>query len=85
MRIPCTYCGNRDISEFTYLGDAGPKRPDPNAPDAGELFHEYIYLRDNPAGLHSELWYHANGCRTWLEVTRDTRTHRILSVRKANK
>ncbi len=82
MRIICTYCGSRDISEFSYQGDAVPTRPDPAAPDAAEAFHDYVYLRDNPAGPHRELWYHASGCRSWLEVTRDTRTHEIIDVRK---
>ncbi len=28
----------------------------------------------------AELWYHAFGCRSWLRVTRDTRTHEIFAV-----
>lgn len=77
MRIPCPYCGERDAREFAYLGDATLTRPDPAAPDAEQAFHDYVYLRDNPAGAHQEWWYHANGCRQWLRVTRDTRTHAI--------
>ncbi|HSI41952.1 MAG TPA: sarcosine oxidase subunit delta [Xanthobacteraceae bacterium] len=83
MRIPCPYCGARDAHEFAYLGDAGATRPDPAQPNAEEAFHDYVYLRANPAGLHSELWYHAAGCRRWLEVSRDTRTHAIEAVRFA--
>lgn len=78
MRIPCPFCGSRDAAEFNYLGDAAPKRPDPAEP---ERFFDYVYLRDNPAGPIQELWYHAGGCRMWLEVTRDTRTHDIGAVR----
>ncbi len=77
MRIPCPYCGERDVREFTYLGDATLRRPDPAAPDAERLFFDYVYLRDNPAGPHRELWYHGQGCRSWIEVARDTRDHRI--------
>ncbi|HEY0681310.1 MAG TPA: sarcosine oxidase subunit delta [Steroidobacter sp.] len=77
MRIQCPFCGERESSEFTYLGDASSRRPDPNAP---EQFFEAVYLRDNPAGRHTELWYHGFGCRSWLRVTRDTRTHEISSV-----
>jgi len=80
MRIPCPYCGSRDAHEFAFLGDATPTRPDPAAPDAAEAFHDYVYLRDNLEGPHRELWYHANGCRRWLVVTRDTRTHEILGA-----
>ena len=77
MRIPCPYCGSRDLSEFVYHGDAVPKRPDPTEENAPELFYRYVYLRENPAGPIREFWYHANGCRSWLIVTRDTRTHVI--------
>ena len=78
MRIHCPFCGERDLGEFSYLGDA-QARPDPSAPEAARLFFEAVYLRDNPAGPHEELWYHAQGCRGWLRVTRDTRTHAMIS------
>jgi heterotetrameric sarcosine oxidase delta subunit len=68
------------LSEFTYLGAAACTCPDPNAPQAETAFYEAVYLRDNPAGPHEELWYHASGCRSWLRLTRNTRTHEILSV-----
>ena len=79
MRIPCPFCGNRDLSEFAYLGDAAFRRPSAIAQGAEQRFVDAVYLRDNPAGLHSELWYHTFGCRSWLRVTRDTRTHEILA------
>jgi len=84
MRIKCPYCGERDAQEFTYRGDAAPQRPDPEAPEAAAAFYEYVYIRDNPAGPLSELWYHRAGCRAWLVVERDTRTHAILSVADAS-
>lgn len=83
MRIPCPFCGERDAHEFAYLGDAQATRPDPAAPQAQARFFEAVYLRDNPAGPHEELWYHTSGCRSWLRVTRDTLTHDILRVQFA--
>ena len=83
MRIACPHCGVRGVDEFSYLGDATLKRPDPEAPDAEARFVDYVYLRDNPAGAHRELWQHASGCQSWLVVTRDTRTHAISSVEAA--
>ena len=80
MLIPCPYCGARDAHEFTCRGDAAQSRPDPTAPDAMDLFHDYVYLRDNPAGDHLEWWYHGAGCRSWLKVTRNTLTHEITAV-----
>ena len=38
MRIPCPLCGDRDLSEFAYLGDATLTRPDPSAPNAERAF-----------------------------------------------
>jgi len=69
------------MREFTYLGDAGPERPDPQARDAVSRFISYVYMRDNQAGAHRELWYHGAGCQAWLAVERDTRTHAIAAVR----
>jgi methylglutamate dehydrogenase subunit B len=80
MRIQCPFCGERDYHEFAYLGDADFRRPDADAPDAPMKFVEAVYLRDNPASAHDELWYHTSGCRRWLRVTRDTRRHEILAV-----
>ena len=76
--------GPRDAQEFTYLGDASLiNRPDWQAENAGQAFYEYLYLRDNPAGLHRELWYHEQGDRSWLVVTRNTVTHEITKVELA--
>lgn len=80
MRIQCPFCGARDSGEFTYLGAANVQRPDSDRPDAQARAFEAVYLRDNPAGPHEELWYHLFGCRGWLRVTRDTRTHAIFAV-----
>ncbi|RUX47459.1 MAG: sarcosine oxidase subunit delta [Mesorhizobium sp.] len=82
MRIVCPFCGERELGEFTYLGDAKPQRP---APEAGEdvAVYEYVYLRDNIAGSMSEHWYHGGGCRAWLKVTRNTLTHEISAVAPA--
>jgi sarcosine oxidase subunit delta len=80
MRIPCPFCGERDSSEFTYLGDADIVRPDPAHQAAPTRFVEAVYLRASPAGAHNEWWYHAFGCRRWLRVTRDTRTHQIIGA-----
>ncbi len=84
MRIVCPYCGERGNEEFSYLGDASPVRPDPADPNHAAKFAEYVYLRDNPRGLHRELWYHTSGCHSWLAVTRDTMTHAITRVEFAS-
>ena len=78
MRLCCPFCGERGVEEFSYLGDAARVRPGTN--DAQSKWVDYVYMRDNPAGLHVELWYHASACRQVLTVERDTRTHAILSA-----
>ncbi|SMR72957.1 sarcosine oxidase subunit delta [Aliiroseovarius halocynthiae] len=84
MLINHPLLGPRDAQEFTYLGDAALiQRPDWQADDAADQFHEYLYLRDNPAGLHRELWFHEAGDRSWLVVTRNTVTHEITDVQLA--
>ncbi len=76
--------GPRDAAEFVHLGDATlMNRPDWQAEDAVEQFHEYLYQRDNPAGDYRELWYHEQGDRSWLVVTRNTLTHEITDVQMA--
>jgi heterotetrameric sarcosine oxidase delta subunit len=76
--------GPRDAQEFTYLGDATLiERPDGVSADAGDALYDYVYTRDNPAGVHRELWYHEYGDQSWLVVTRDTTTHEILNVELA--
>ncbi len=75
--------GPRDAQEFVYLGDASLiDRPDGMSASVEE-FHAYAYLRGNPAGEHRELWYHEQGDRSWLVVTRNTVSHEILKVELA--
>jgi sarcosine oxidase subunit delta len=83
MLINCPYCGLRDLAEFAVNGEA-VARPDAQGDlDGAEnraAFVDAVYLRDNPAGLHREHWFHATGCQSWLLVERDTRTHEIFKV-----
>ena len=84
MIIDHPLLGPRDAAEFVYKGDASLiGRPDGMAEGQAEEFHDYMYLRDNPAGAHQELWYHEQGDRSWLVVTRDTLTHAITKVELA--
>jgi len=88
MRIPCPYCGPRSNEEFVYLGAATLRRPDTAgmaAENAERAAYAYVYVRENPAGRHAELWFHASGCHTWLVVERDTRTHEIFGARPAGR
>ena len=52
-------------------------------PEALKKFTDYGYQRKNPAGLHRELWFHEQGDRSWLVITRNTVTHEITKVELA--
>jgi len=82
LRIPCPFCGERDHHEFTYGGDASVTRPayDDRSLDA---WYRYVFVRTNPNGRHQEFWQHVGGCRAWIVVERDTRTHEIFGARLA--
>jgi heterotetrameric sarcosine oxidase delta subunit len=88
MLIACPFCGPRPSGEFSYLGDAAPRRPAFAAEAAGsteaqDAFFDYVYVRDNVAGEMAEYWYHGGGCRAWLVARRDTVSHAFRSVEPA--
>ena len=79
MRLTCPLCGPRDRREFYYYGaEDYLNRPAADAP--ASAWDDYLHLRDNPAGLTKDLWYHDMGCSSWLRVTRNTITHEIHAV-----
>ena len=85
MLIPHPLLGLRDASEFVYKGDASlVQRPDGFSENAEPELLEYLYSRKNPRGEHRELWFHEQGDRSWLIVTRNTLTHEILSAELAD-
>lgn len=82
LLINCPYCGDRAETEFSYGGEAGITRP-PNPDTLSDTeWADYLFMRKNPRGLHKELWNHAQGCRRWFEVERDTVTYVIRASRK---
>jgi sarcosine oxidase subunit delta len=83
MRFKCPHCGERGLDEFLYHGDATVARPKDGGAAPTEAWTDYVYFRENPHGVHKELWYHAAGCHAWLVVTRDLRSHEMLSVEAA--
>ena len=81
LLIRCPYCGERDESEFSYGGEGGISRP-PNPDDlSDEQWADYLFNRTNPRGRHDEIWNHAQGCRRWFNVVRDTVTYKISATR----
>ena len=76
--------GPRNLNESIYYGDASLlKRPKWDDKNAEDKFYKYLYLRKNIAGIHKELWFHQQGDRSWLVVTRNTKNHEIIKVELA--
>ncbi|MCY4589045.1 MAG: sarcosine oxidase subunit delta [Alphaproteobacteria bacterium] len=80
LLINCPWCGPRDDAEFHYGGEAHILRPANPSALSDEEFAEYLFLQQNPRGLHLERWCHSDGCRRWFNMVRDTATNRILEV-----
>lgn len=74
LEILCPWCGRRPHTEFAYGGDASQHHPETSGLDA---WVKTTYFRKNAVGTHTELWYHRDGCRQWLRVSRDTLTHAV--------
>jgi sarcosine oxidase subunit delta len=77
LRIPCPHCGVRDEPEFVFGGPANLVRPPSDTDDV--TWTNYLFVRENPVGVHVERWLHAYGCRQWFHVSRDSLTHQISS------
>lgn len=78
--IRCPWCGERDITDFAYGGEAHIARPaDPAALGDAE-WADYLFMRTNPKGVMAERWNHQAGCRRWFNALRNTATDDILAV-----
>jgi sarcosine oxidase, subunit delta len=68
----------RDEQEFAFGGSSHVTRPPLSATDAE--WTDYLFVRDNPKGIHCERWLHAYGCGRWFNLVRHTVTHEIFAV-----
>ena len=75
--LACPHCGPRPVDEYAYFGEV-TTRP-AGSPSLRELT-EYVYFRDNVAGVQREWWQHRSGCGEWFLAERDTRTNEVLEV-----
>ena len=70
--IECPNCGPRPSTDYRYGGEVRPAA-DPNA--APEVEARRLWMRRNVAGDQRERWFHRDGCRRWLTITRNTLTN----------
>ena len=82
LLLTCPYCGIQAAeTELTPGGEAHLKRFGPGTSD--EEFEQYLFLRDNPKGVHLERWRHANGCGKWFLAARCTATLEVFGTYSA--
>ena len=80
--LECPYCGVKgEETEFHAGGEAHLKRFGPGSSDAD--FETYLFMRENPKGVHLERWRHANGCGKWFHAARCTMTLEVLGTYSA--
>ena len=82
LLITCPWCGERAETEFSYGGEAGIARPLQPDTLSDSDWADYLFNRRNSRGVYKELWNHAQGCRRWFEVERDTLSYEILRCYK---
>src|SRR3989337_878311 len=68
--LSCPFCGPRPVDEYAYFGEV-TRRPGPS-PTLRELT-DYVYFRDNVAGVQREWWQHRSGCGEGFLAEGDTR------------
>jgi sarcosine oxidase subunit delta len=83
LLVPCPYCGERPEIEFRYAGAAHVERPQSPAELSDGDWASYLYLRDNPKGLHFERWRHIHGCGRFFNAARDTVSDKFVVTYKA--
>lgn len=76
LRIPCPHCGRRPIEEFVH-GEV-PAVPD-SITDRDDRDLDRAFMRDNPEGVVTERWFHADGCRRWMTLRRNTRDDEVVA------
>ena len=75
---------NALATEIELVEGLTAKRPQLGKEISDKEWDDFVYLRNNPRGKHSELWHHVAGCRQWFKASRDTATHEIYKTAKIN-
>jgi sarcosine oxidase subunit delta len=84
LTLTCPCCGvAADETELQAGGEAHLTREGPGASD--EAFDGYMFLRENPKGVHFERWRHAYGCGKWFLAARCTVTLEVFGTYPAQR
>jgi sarcosine oxidase subunit delta len=71
MLVTCPNCGPREVVELRCAGEVTRR---PRARPTPRELNEYLYYRDNVAGVQREWWF-CRACEDWFLAERDTRTN----------
>lgn len=79
LLLHCPCCGiDADETELAPGGEAHLTRHGPGSDETE--FESYLFLRQNPRGVHFERWRHAHGCGKWFHAARDTVTLEVYGT-----
>lgn len=82
LTLKCPYCGvQAEETELHPGGEAHLTRHGPGSDD--DSFESYLFLRENPKGVHVERWRHAYGCGKWFHAARCTTTLDVFGTYSA--
>ena len=82
MILTCPCCGVAgEETEFHQGGEAHLTRRGPGASETA--FHDYLFAKENPKGVHLERWRHVHGCGKWFIAARNTATLEIYGTYSA--
>jgi sarcosine oxidase subunit delta len=77
--LHCPNCGiDCDETELHAGGEAHVKRHGPGASE--DEFHDYLFAKQNPKGVHFERWRHAFGCGKWFHAARCSVTLEVFGT-----
>jgi len=77
LTIQCPYTGVMlDETELHAGGEAHLTRYGPDSSD--DEFEGYLFMRENPKGVHFERWRHVYGTGKWFHVARCTMTLEVF-------
>ena len=80
--LTCPVCGvTGEETEFHAGGEAHLKRHSVGSTD--DQFEEYLFMRENPRGVHLERWRHNNGFGKWFHAARCTQTLEVFGTYSA--
>lgn len=82
LTLTCPCCGIlADETELAAGGEAHLKRYGPG--DSDTAFEGYLFMRQNPKGVHFERWRHVFGCGKWFLAARCTATLEVFGTYSA--